>query len=76
MLFFILAHHHIVHPQVKEHRDHVIKIIEDYLKGTYDEINMTHFITLDLYVKSCSLEGSCGHGWIYNYIYAISAYHH
>lgn len=26
------AHHHIVHPQVKEHRDHVIKIIEDYLK--------------------------------------------
>ena len=48
LLFFILAHHHIVHPQVKEHRDHVIKIIEDYLKGTYDEINMTHFITLDV----------------------------
>ncbi|CAC5396007.1 STX18 [Mytilus coruscus] len=26
------AHHQIVHPQVKEHRDHVIRIIEDYLK--------------------------------------------
>lgn len=26
------AHHQVVHPQVKEHRDHVIRIIEDYLK--------------------------------------------
>lgn len=26
------AHHQVVHPQVKEHREHVIRIIEDYLK--------------------------------------------